>query len=320
MEPHPKISVIVPVYNVESYLHRCVDSLLAQDYQNLEIILVDDGSPDGCPQICDAYAKKDHRIRVIHKENGGVSSARNAGLDVMTGKYVTFVDSDDFVHPEYISYMHNLSQEFDCDIVQSDFLLGNENVFPKMTDDYQEKICDKYEVLGDFKYKVLAWGKLYTTAVIGDIRFPVGLINEDDATYYRFADQSNRICISDRKLYYYYMSPNSVFRNNDIHMDFLDIYEERLAYFREKNDAVLIKGSYERFALVLILKYCSFIKKKANGQQLGTLREEYHKIFVQSLLSAKWKYKPLLVLFRMFPKMTAKLIRMVKEHEDFTYC
>lgn len=113
---NPKISIIVPIYNVEKYLQKCVDSILCQTYKNLEIILVNDGSPDNCPAICDEYAKKDKRIKVIHKQNGGVSSARNAGLDVATGKYVQFVDSDDWVEPEYSKTMINLIEENNCDL------------------------------------------------------------------------------------------------------------------------------------------------------------------------------------------------------------
>ena len=102
------ISVIVPVYNVEPYLRKCVDSILAQSYSNLEVILVDDGSPDGCGAICDEYAAKDARVRVIHKPNGGVSDARNAGLDIMTGDYVAFVDSDDWIDKQHLSSLSAL--------------------------------------------------------------------------------------------------------------------------------------------------------------------------------------------------------------------
>lgn len=107
----PTISVIVPVYNVEPYLRQCVDSILGQTFRDFELILVDDGSPDGCPAICDEYAKMDSRVKVIHKENGGLSSARNAGLDVAKGKYIAFVDSDDWIHPEMSETMQNRMQQ-----------------------------------------------------------------------------------------------------------------------------------------------------------------------------------------------------------------
>ena len=111
MNSQPKISVIVPVYKVENFLDRCVESIVGQTYENLEIILVDDGSPDNCPAMCDGWAEKDSRIRVIHKENGGVSSARNAALDIATGDYIGFVDSDDWIEPEmYSSLIQQISE------------------------------------------------------------------------------------------------------------------------------------------------------------------------------------------------------------------
>ena len=113
---NPLISVIVPVYNVEQYLKTCVDSVLNQSYKNWELILVDDGSPDNCPQICDIYVAKDDRVKVIHKENGGASSARNAALDIATGEYITFLDSDDFWHNDYLSTMIELCMQYNADI------------------------------------------------------------------------------------------------------------------------------------------------------------------------------------------------------------
>ena len=105
------ISVVVPIYNVENYIKKCVDSILSQTYKNLEIILVDDGSPDNCPQICDEYAQKDNRIKVIHKENGGLSDARNAGIDISKGKFITFIDSDDYIEKDYVEVLYNSIKE-----------------------------------------------------------------------------------------------------------------------------------------------------------------------------------------------------------------
>jgi len=115
---NPKISIIIPIYKVEKYLHRCVDSVLAQKCTDLEIILVDDGSPDACPRICDAYALQDKRVRIIHKENGGLSSARNAGLRVATGQYVFFLDSDDWIDPEGLEILYDMAEELQVDFVR----------------------------------------------------------------------------------------------------------------------------------------------------------------------------------------------------------
>ena len=111
MEKEDLISIVIPVYKVEKYLEKCVESVINQTYKNLEILLVNDGSPDNCPKICDEYAQKDNRIKVIHKENGGLSDARNAGIDVATGKYITFIDSDDYISNDYVEYMYNLLKQ-----------------------------------------------------------------------------------------------------------------------------------------------------------------------------------------------------------------
>ena len=124
------ISIIVPVYNVERYLARCVDSVLGQTYPSWELILVDDGSFDRSPAICDEYAGRDGRIKVVHKKNGGLSSARNVGLDMMRGEYVTFLDSDDYWHPCYLEILLNFVEEKQADIAQCDFVRGDSSVFP----------------------------------------------------------------------------------------------------------------------------------------------------------------------------------------------
>ena len=116
MEDYPLISVVIPVYKVEQYIHECVDSVIAQTYKNLDIILVDDGSPDSCPAICDEYAERDNRIRVIHKKNGGLSSARNAGIDIARGEYICFVDSDDYVSEIYVEQLYTTLKESGADM------------------------------------------------------------------------------------------------------------------------------------------------------------------------------------------------------------
>lgn len=117
MKQQPLISVIVPVYNVEQYIHQCVDSILSQTYKNLEIILVDDGSPDNCPAICDGYARNDDRVKIIHQENGGLSAARNSALDLCTGEYIAFVDSDDWIESNAYEEMMSEMQKKDLDVV-----------------------------------------------------------------------------------------------------------------------------------------------------------------------------------------------------------
>lgn len=180
-ENDPKVSIVVPIYNVEKYLHKCVDSIIGQTYHNLEIILVDDGSPDNCPAICDEYQKKDSRVRVIHKPNGGLSDARNAGLDIATGEYISFVDSDDWIECDTIEKMLNLAGP---DRIVS---LQAASVSSNMTDEIDRgtnAVCDisAFEFLkgiNEQTYLCSSCGKLYPMSLLKDTRYEVGVLNED---------------------------------------------------------------------------------------------------------------------------------------------
>lgn len=209
----PLVSVIVPVYNVEEYLHRCIDSLINQSYLNLEIILVDDGSSDRSSSICDEYAAKDNRIRVVHKENGGQSSARNVAMDIMCGKYVVFVDSDDYISCNMIEKFIDSSLRHNVDVVVADYtIIGN---FPKKTKEVNKDYCATgidiaKAIIRDEYPKNFAWGKLYKSYLFDDVRFPEGRIYEDTATIYKVVAKSSLVyCLSD-SLYFYEMGrPNN---------------------------------------------------------------------------------------------------------------
>lgn len=204
-----KISVIVPVYKVEPYLNKCVDSILAQTYTNLEIILVDDGSPDNCGAICDEYANRDSRIRVIHKENGGLSDARNAGMRIMTGAYVAFVDSDDWIEPTMYETLLDLLQRFKADMafggVADDLVRGESIQTIKISNYGQTPFAeDKVAAMKRYFYgSWAAWDKLYRTDLFVDIVYPVGEINEDEAIVLHLLDRCERVCYTNEVLYHY---------------------------------------------------------------------------------------------------------------------
>lgn len=185
----PLISVIVPIYKVENYLKECVDSILNQLYKNLEIILVDDGSPDSCPEMCDAFALMDERIKVIHKPNGGLSDARNAGLDIAKGAYVAFVDSDDVLHPEFLVLLYKALVNYNADVSFCDFIsFSNEYCFNQFeTNDLQLfKGYQMLEVLFEDRWipkNVVVWNKLYKKELFENVRFPKGKIHEDQYIY-----------------------------------------------------------------------------------------------------------------------------------------
>ena len=195
------ISVIVPIYKVEAYLKKCIKSIQNQTYSNLEIILVDDGSPDGCGAICDRYAKEDTRIRVIHKENGGLSDARNKGLDIATGEYILFVDSDDYIHPQMVEILLQHLEVVDADMAVCGFKTVEENeevifdCFDICETAGREKktevvgidageVFEGQAVMNNLQYKnlltVVAWNKLYKAELFAELRYPKGRVQEDE--------------------------------------------------------------------------------------------------------------------------------------------
>lgn len=216
MNTNPLISIIVPCYNVEQYLPQCLDSILAQTYTNLEILLVNDGSLDNSGKICDIYAIKDHRIKVIHKKNGGLSDARNVALDIATGEYVTFIDSDDTVMNDYIECLYSLIIENNAQIsitTSNWFYEGEKPIIDKKNNILQQ-IFTKDEALIEMFYQksfdTTAWGKLYLRTLFNDIRYPKGLLYEDLATTYRLINKCNKIAFLNYKSYSYLLRKNSI--------------------------------------------------------------------------------------------------------------
>lgn len=228
----PLISIIVPIYKVEPYLRRCLDSIVNQTYTNLEIILIDDGSPDGCPQICDEYAAKDTRIVVIHKENGGLSDARNAGLDICKGDFISFIDSDDWVEKNYISTLQALFSD-DIDIAVGNFQQFSEDGRFFSPEKQAEGIFSSRELLDDIFSKTtpykLAWGKLFRKKLFQTIRFPFGKVHEDEFTGYKPYCFSNSVACTNKVLYHYLRRPDSI-TGKEIFFDKTEIVESQMFY------------------------------------------------------------------------------------------
>lgn len=212
------ISIIVPIYNVETYLSRCVDSILNQTITDIEVILVDDGSPDRCGEVCDQYEREDPRIRVIHKENGGLSDARNAGLEIAKGEYIAFVDSDDWLDLQYLEKLMNYLRETNADICECKVYRTSGESFNHQTVATTEEIYDTTHALEELiqnrVFHQHVWNKLYRRKVIGDVRFPLGKTNEDEFwTYHVFGQAKRAVKISDT-LYNYFQRPNSIMGKN----------------------------------------------------------------------------------------------------------
>jgi len=234
-----KISVIVPIYKVEKYMDKCVDSIVNQTYKNLEIILVDDGSPDNCPKLCDEWAKKDERIKVIHKENGGLSDARNSGLDICTGDYLMFVDSDDYLDTTICEKLLNLLKSHDADFSMSGVQIIFENQqLVNSINEINIKSYDCKNLQYEFKvpYLMTAWAKLYKKEIFNNIRYPKGKLHEDEFIIHEILGESKKCVISNEPLYYYLQRDNSIMstksEKNVQHI--LEAYTNRIEYLNEK--------------------------------------------------------------------------------------
>ena len=209
-----KISVIVPIYNVEPYLAKCIDSILNQTYKDFELLLVDDGSPDNCPAICDEYAKKDSRITVIHKQNGGLSDARNAALEIAKGEFVTFVDSDDFIAPNALQLLMEAAVENNSDVVISTkFECFTDKIVCKCSEIEESIVVDSenaLELIFCNNTRWEAWGTLYKRDLFKKERFPVGKLYEDIATIPKIILNAENICFIDASIYYYFVRTGSI--------------------------------------------------------------------------------------------------------------
>lgn len=209
------VSIIIPVYNVGKYLSRCIESIQRQTYTNLQIILVDDGSTDSSSELCDEYEKKDDRIIVIHKENGGLSSARNAGLEICQGEFFSFVDSDDWIDENCIDIMLKAILESKSDIVQCGYrkVDDDKNVIFQSTMENSilnghKEILDSFFVLQN--YNTMACMKLYRSDLLGDVRFYNGRNNEDTIYFADYINQIDRVQIINDILYNYYINCDSI--------------------------------------------------------------------------------------------------------------
>ena len=212
----PQISVIVPVYKVEKYLNRCVDSILNQTFTDFEVILVDDGSPDACPQMCEEYAQKDPRVHVLHQKNGGLSAARNAGIDWAfansNSQWLTFVDSDDWIHPQMLEALLKAAQEKHVDVSICGFQKTNgEEV--EVSNDLPVQLWSPEDLFVEHNENaIIACGKIYKKECFTNLRYPIGKLHEDAFVIYRVLFQYEKVVYIDAPLYAYFQSSNSIMR------------------------------------------------------------------------------------------------------------
>lgn len=261
------VSVIIPVYNTEKYLEKCINGFINQTYSNLEIILIDDGSTDNSPLLCDRFKYIDHRIKVIHKKNGGLSEARNVGIEASTGELITFFDSDDYVDQNYIEYLYYLKNKFQTQISTCYYNIVSENgTILSRKKENVEKLLEKEEVLEkmlkDDDITVSACFKLYNKSLFRNIKFPVGKLCEDNGTTYKIIDSSiTKIAYGSLAYGYYVMRKGSIMRSefNIKKLDMIEMTEQMCNYLSLKYPSlnILIKRRriYARFNVLCQLNY-----------------------------------------------------------------
>lgn len=288
---NPLISVIVPIYNVEKYLARCVDSIVNQTYKNLEIILVDDGSPDLCPQMCDDYAEKESRIKVVHKKNGGLSDARNAGMAVATGEYISFIDSDDYVSDDFFGCLLDVMNKENSDIAECSVVkLYEDNRFDEFSDDLSVKTYDTQDamsaLIAENPFHQHVWNKLYKTELVKDIPYAVGKLNEDEFWTYRVFGRANKVARLNKTMYYYFQRSSSIMGvgYNIRRLDALEGKANRQKYIENNFPELSTQAKIDlygscMFAYQSVLKFMSGADKKKALELIRKYRKMYNLSF-----------------------------------------
>lgn len=318
----PLISVIVPVYKVEKYLNRCVESIVNQTYDNLEIILVDDGSPDNCPAICDLWANKDHRIQVIHKKNGGLSDARNAGLNVARGELISFIDSDDWIEQDFFQRLYYAISKNGADIAEcATFYDTEDGKLIRVREEAPDFLLAHKEalhrlVLEDGVYQTV-WNKLYRHEIINGIDFKVGKYNEDDFWTYKVLDKGKSLAIVEKPLYHYLQRSTSIIGvgYNVRRLDGLEARFQRMRYLQKYDELnTLVRQQFIldcMWHMQCVLLYLVKEDKKYAKAYILSLIQKMPKLKIKDM-SVNKKYKIWLILFNCFPVFTAQIRNILK--------
>ena len=257
------VSIIVPVFNVEKYIDECINSLLSQTHKDIEIILVDDESPDNCPKICDDYAMKDDRIKVLHKKNGGLSDARNAGIEIATGDYIMFVDSDDYITDDMVEQLLFVVDVSGMDIAACGYTGNMEDLNVGLCESIKSISSKKAIkcILKEQKINTSASTKLFKAQLFKNVRFPVGKIYEDYATIYKAIYNANGVAYINSKKYYYRPNPTGITGRG--------FYKKQLQYFEISNEVMsFVKENYPSYkrhvnnrATRMAISFCKNISK-----------------------------------------------------------
>lgn len=303
------ISIIIPVYNTEKYIRRCLDSILAQTYKNYELLLIDDGSEDASGCICDEYALKDDRIKVIHQENEGSATARNRGLEIAKGEFIGFIDSDDYVETDFYETLHELISETQADVSMVSYNFVKDGVYAQKTTSGTKNVVTRkkavMQLLYDDVFQNFVWNKLYRTRLFTDIRFPYGVIYDDINIMYKIFKKMNKIAYLDVPKYYYFFNDNGM-TNTKNHKKFVDETTAIITRFHEVNKDFPSLSETNSYSLCLwmtrIYKYM-ILEEDSNDmffkQHISLLREvcEKHMEFIMQRLNSEKRMLLLLLLW-----------------------
>ncbi len=313
---HPLITVIVPVYNVEKYFERCVTSIIEQTYDNLEIILVNDGSLDNSGVLCDEWAKKDSRIKAFHKKNGGLADARNFGTQRATGEYITYVDSDDYILPEFIEYLYTNLESHSADISCCNFMLVYDEQRETKFEENESLNCVKSltgreacfeSVINDKRgYYVTACFKLYKSSIIKNFPFPVGRLHEDAAVSHQILYTTPRIVVGDKKLYAYFQNSNSIMHviNPKRRIDEPWALSLRAEFYKQNNERELEIAEWD-YVIKIYMIHAQTCNERLTKDAFSFARKHWF----NGDLSRKTKFK--FLLYAISPALYDKVIQII---------
>ena len=322
------ISVIVPVYKTERYLNACVDSVLAQTYQNIEVILVDDGSPDHCPRLCDEYARRDSRVRVIHQQNQGLSAARNSGIEAASGTLLSFLDSDDLYAPNFLARLYGALTSCDGELAvcRSQRFSRESELRPDAGSEPRALSRDEaFQCLFDARNQdmVVANNKLYRRELFGTVRYPVGRIHEDESVIHELIGQTSRVVWLEDVLYHYRYTENSITTSKFSlkNLDEMKAKEDRIRYFEKQGLSELADRTRVAYLSNLMRLYRLAQAEMEQGadraRALTKINTRFREIYGKKLLercSAKMRLR--CRAFRLCPGFFARIeyTRLEKKH------
>lgn len=296
------ISIIVPVYNIDKYIEKCLLSLVKQSYKNIEIVVVNDGSVDKSEEICKFYARQYSKVKLYTKENGGLSDARNYGISKSHGEYIVFVDGDDYVDEKMCEILINSLKENNADISICGRIIENKGRKSRPFYSNKNELYSKNEALMELnslrKFDMSAWAKLYKISLFNDIKFPIGVINEDLYIMYRIFNKCNRIVYNESKLYYYVQRIGSISKRNNIDEYYINAAKEQYTFFIEKNPEI-ISGAITMLSLAYMFQYNRYLQNKVYCPK--NMLVDYKKYVANNLsIVIKNKYLPLIRKIQLF--------------------